>query len=217
MAFMSERVVIFANGSLPAPERLYTLLQAGDILLGADGGTLHLIALGLTPHAVIGDFDSLSDDLVQSLAAQGVLLHRYPADKDQTDLELALRHALEYRPRAIRVVAALGGRLDQTLGNLSLLAAPWLNELDVRLEDGVEEVLLARRAALLQGEVGEIVSLIPWGGPAEGVVTEGLRWALRGETLYPEQTRGISNELIHSQARISLSRGALLIVHRHFS
>ncbi len=212
---MSKRVVVFANGSLPAPERLRPFLQTGDILLGADGGTLHLLALGLIPHAVIGDFDSLSADLLQSLAAQGVRLHRYPTDKDQTDLELALRHALEYKPQAIRIVAALGQRLDQTLGNLSLLAAPWLDGLDVRLEDGVEEVLLVRQEAVLQGEVGEIVSLIPWGGPAEGVVTQGLRWALHHETLYPEQTRGISNELIQSHARISLSRGALLIVHRH--
>lgn len=212
---MSERVIIFANGSLPSPEKARALLQEGDILLGADGGTHHILSLGLLPHAVIGDFDSLSPQLLQSLAKQGVALHRYPADKDETDLELALRHALEYRPHTIRIIAALGARLDQTLGNLALLTAPWLDEVDLRLEDGLEEVFLVRKEAVLQGQIGEIVSLIPWGGPAEGVVTEGLRWALRGETLYPYRTRGISNELIQPQAHICLDRGTLLVVHRH--
>ncbi|MFO3796053.1 MAG: thiamine diphosphokinase, partial [Anaerolineales bacterium] len=142
-------------------------------------------------------------------------LHRYPAEKDETDLELALRHALEYRPRAIRIIAALGARLDQTLGNLALLTAPWLEGMDLRLEDGAEEVLLVRKEAVLQGQVGETVSLIPWGEAAKGVVTEGLRWALRGETLYPYRTRGISNEFIQPQAHICLDQGTLLVVHRH--
>ncbi|MFN3741612.1 MAG: thiamine diphosphokinase [Anaerolineales bacterium] len=212
---MSERVIIFANGSLPAPEKARAFLQEGDLLFGADGGTRHILALGLLPHAVIGDFDSLSAELLRSLAEQGISLHHYPADKDETDLELALRHALEYRPRAIRIVAALGARLDQTLGNLALLTAPWLEGIDLRLEDGTEEVFLVRKEAVLQGQVGEIVSLIPWGQPAEGVVTEGLRWALHGETLYPYRTRGISNELIQPQAHICLDRGTLLVVHRH--
>lgn len=212
---MSERVIIFANGSLPAPEKARAFLQEGDILIGADGGTRHILALGLLPHAVIGDFDSLSPDLLRSLAEQGVSLYRYPADKDETDLELALRYALEYQPRAIRIIAALGARLDQTLGNLALLSAPWLEGIDLRLEDGAEEVLLVRKEAMLQGRVGEVVSLIPWGGPAEGVVTKGLRWALHGEILYPYRTRGISNELIQPQAHICLDRGALLVVHRH--
>lgn len=212
---MSERVVIFANGSLPAPPRLRSFLQEGDILLGADGGTRHILALGLKPHAVVGDFDSLSPQILDFLSTQGVRLHRYPADKDETDLELTLRHALEYRPRAIRIVAALGDRLDQTLGNLALLTAPWLEGFDVRLEDGVEEVFFVHTEAAIQGAIGETVSLIPWGGAAEGIFTEGLRWALRGETLYPYRTRGISNELVQPQAQIRLTRGSLLVVHRH--
>ncbi len=212
---MSERVVIFANGSLPAPQRLRLLLQEGDILLGADGGARHILALGLKPQAVIGDFDSLSPQILNFLSTEGTRLHRYPADKDETDLELTLRHALEYRPRAIRIVAALGDRLDQTLGNLALLSAPWLEGVDVRLEDGLEEVFLVRTEAAIQGSIGETVSLIPWGGAAEGVFTQGLRWALRGETLYPYRTRGISNELIHPQAQIRLTRGSLIVVHRH--
>ncbi len=211
---MSSRVVIFANGSLPDPERVRPLLRPDDILIGADGGTHHLLALGLRPHAVVGDLDSLPPSLVETLQAQGTAIYRYPRDKDETDLELALRHALEYSPEAIQVVGALGLRLDQTLANVALLASPWLEEVDVRLDDGVEEVLLVRSEAAIEGLPGETVSLIPWGMPVEGVTTDGLRWPLQEETLYPDRTRGISNELTGYQARIRIRSGLLIVVHR---
>ena len=211
---MSPRVVIFVNGSLPDPERVRPLLRPDDILIGADGGTHHLLALGLRPHEVVGDLDSLPPSLVETLQAQGTAVYRYPRDKDETDLELALRHALAHRPRAIRVVGALGQRLDQTLANVALLAAPWLEGIDVRLDDGVEEVLLVRSEATIEGLPGETVSLIPWGMPVEGVTTEGLRWPLWEETLYPDRTRGISNELTGPQAHVCIRSGLLIVVHR---
>jgi thiamine pyrophosphokinase len=211
---MKRRVVIFANGSLPDPGRVQALLRPDDILIGADGGTHHLLGLGLRPHAVVGDLDSLPPSLVETLQAQGTAIYRYPRDKDETDLELALRHALAYRPQAIRIVGALGLRLDQTLANVALLAAPWLEGIDVRLDDGVEEVLLVRSEATIEGMPGETVSLIPWGMPVEGVTTEGLRWPLREETLYPDRTRGISNELTGPQAHVCIRSGLLIVVHR---
>ena len=211
---MSPRVVIFVNGSLPDPERVRPLLRPDDILIGADGGTHHLLALGLRPHEVVGDLDSLPPSLVETLQAQGTAVYRYPRDKDETDLELALRHALGHHPRAIRVVGALGLRLDQTLANVALLAAPWLEGVDVRLDDGVEEVLLVRSEATIEGLPGETVSLIPWGMPVEGVTTGGLRWPLREETLYPDRTRGISNELTGPQAHVCIRSGLLIVVHR---
>ena len=211
---MSQRIVIFANGSLPDPERVRPLLRSDDILIGADGGTHHLLGLGLRPHTVVGDLDSLPPSLVETLQAQGSAVYRYPRDKDETDLELALRHALEYSPEAIRVVGALGLRLDQTLANVALLAAPWLEGIDVRLDDGVEEVFLVHSEATIAGLSGETVSLIPWGMPVEGVTTEGLRWPLREETLYPDRTRGISNELTGPQAHVCIRSGLLIVVHR---
>ncbi|MFN3763738.1 MAG: thiamine diphosphokinase, partial [Anaerolineae bacterium] len=211
---VNQRVFIFANGFLPDPKRAQALVRPDDILIAADGGARYLLALGLRPHAVVGDLDSLPPLLLETLQQQGTVIRPYPREKDETDLELALRHALEYRPQAIRIVGALGRRLDQTLGNLALLAAPWLEGIDVRLDDGVEEVLLARSEATVEGQPGETVSLIPWGVPVEGITTEGLRWPLRDETLYPDRTRGISNELTGPQAHVRIRSGLLIVVHR---
>ncbi len=211
---MAERVVIFANGVLPAPERARRLLQPEDVRIGADGGTRYLLEWELRPHEVVGDLDSLPETAVEALRRDGVPVHRYPRDKDETDLELALRHALRYQPSSIRILAASGLRLDQTVANLALLTVPWLEGVDVRLDDGVEEAFFVRREGVIQGEIGDTVSLIPWGAPAEGVRTEGLRWSLEDETLYPGATRGVSNELVSPTASVRIRSGLLLVVHR---
>jgi thiamine pyrophosphokinase len=152
---------------------------------------------------------------------KGGRLLQYPAEKDQTDLELALDYAIQQGFREILIIGALGGRLDQTLGNLSLLTNPRLSTprhgsgqaFDIRLDDGVEEAFFVRSRSEVHGRPGDTVSLAPWGAAAEGVTTEGLKWPLRGETLYSHKTRGISNTLLGEIATISLKSGLLLVVH----
>jgi thiamine pyrophosphokinase len=208
------RALIFVNGYLPDLEPVRRLIQPGDTLLAADGGTRHLLALGLFPSAIIGDLDSLTDDERQKTESAGVDIRQVPRDKNETDLELALHYAVGTGHRQIIVVAALGGRLDQSLGNLSLLTDSALADLYIRLDDGVEEAFFVRKQAQVEGRCGDIVSLLPWGGEVTGVTTDGLRWPLRGETLLPHQTRGISNEMLGESASVNLTSGLLLVTHR---
>lgn len=209
-----SRIVIFANGVLPDLERARALLRPADTILCADGGSRHAFALGLTAQAVIGDFDSVGDDELRRIKAAGIAVVRYPHDKDQTDLELTLQYALEQEPSSILIIAALGNRLDHTLGNLATLSHPGLAAIDCRIDDGVEEAFLCRSHCEIDGKAGDIVSLMPWGGAVAGVRTDRLRWPLLGETLYPETSRGISNEMLGDTAKIELVSGMLLVVHR---
>jgi thiamine pyrophosphokinase len=212
------RIIIFANGHLPDYRRAISLVQSDDFILCADGGTRHALSLGFIPGLIVGDFDSLSSADRELAENAGSKLVGYSHDKDETDLELALNHALELQPSSIVIVAALGNRLDQTLGNISLLSDPRLKTLDVRLDDGLEEAFFCRGKSELHGcAAGDIVSLIPWGVAVMGVRTEGLKWPLINETLYPEKTRGISNELLDTSATINLASGLLFIVHRRVS
>jgi thiamine pyrophosphokinase len=133
---IDRRAIIFANGELPVPEMICGLISASDYLVCADGGLHHLLRSGLQPDLVAGDMDSILPDELRALEARGVRLARYPVTKDETDLELALRLVSEEGYKTIRIVAALGGRLDQTLGNIFLLARPELADVDIRLEDG---------------------------------------------------------------------------------
>lgn len=210
---MMHRILIFANGHLPDLDSARALVHADDFIIAADGGTHNALALGLMPNVIIGDLDSLTLDL-GPLTDQGTQVIQFPRDKNETDLELAIQRAVNMNPDQIIIVGALGGRLDQTLGNIALLSDSRLPTLDLRLDDGVEELYFCRDQAEVHGRSGELVSLIPWGVPVEGVRTEGLRWPLSDETLYPDKTRGISNELMDEQAAVRIRSGLLLIVHR---
>ncbi|HXD10118.1 MAG TPA: thiamine diphosphokinase [Anaerolineales bacterium] len=209
-----QRIIIFANGELPRPNKIRELLRPDDFVICADGGTRHALGLHLTPNLVIGDMDSIQKEQWQELQKTGVAVEIFPRDKNETDLELAIERALELGPREIMIVAALGGRLDQTFGNIALLTDPRLSTVDVRLDDGVEEIFFCRDQAEIQGRSGDIVSLIPWGNPVHDVQTQELKWPLIRETLYPEKTRGISNEMLGEKAAVHISAGILLVIHR---
>ena len=209
-----QRINIFANGELPGPNKIRELLRPDDFILCADGGTHHALGLNLTPNLVIGDMDSIQKDQWQELQKAGVAVEIFPRDKNETDLELAIDRALGFAPQEIMIVAALGGRLDQTFGNIALLTAPRLSAVDIRLDDGVEEIFFCRDQAEIHGGGGDIVSLIPWGSPVHDVQTQGLKWPLVRETLFPEKTRGISNEMLGEKATVQISPGILLVIHR---
>jgi len=208
-----QRIIILANGKLPDIDKTRALLKDDDYILCADGGTRHAFSLDLKPALVIGDMDSIDRANLQKLQADGTLIELYPQDKNETDLELSITRALAFEPKEIIIVAASGGRLDQTLANIALLAGAHLADCDVRLDDGVEEIFFCRNQIDVHGRSGDIISLIPWGGEVTGIRTENLKWRLSNETLYPEKTRGISNEMTDDIASVKILSGMLLIVH----
>jgi thiamine pyrophosphokinase len=209
-----KRIIIFANGELPDLNKARLLLRTEDYMICADGGTHHALALAVQPDLIIGDMDSLEKEQFQGLQKAGVAIELYPRDKNETDLELAIQRAIELNPTQIMIIAALGGRLDQTLANITLLTDPRLSNFEVCLDDGVEEIFICRDQDQVHGRSGDLVSLIPWQGAVSEVETINLKWPLHKETLYPDKTRGISNEMIDDTASISLGSGLLLIVHR---
>jgi thiamine pyrophosphokinase len=206
------RVIIFANGELPNLEKARILLHEDDFIIAADGGTRHALALGRTPNVIVGDLDSLPANFELSTFNDDVIL--YPKDKNETDLELAIQHGLTLNPEQIIILAALGGRLDQTLGNIALISNVQRSTFNISLDDGIEEVFFCREQAQVNGANGDTVSLIPWQGEVTGIITTGLKWPLQNEILYPQKTRGISNEMIGENATIQIKSGLLLIVHR---
>ncbi len=212
------RAVIFANGILNDPPQILAALQAGDIVIAADGGARHCQALGIHPAVVIGDFDSLSATELAQLEQDGAQVVRYPQRKDFTDLELALQHAVAIGADEILMFAALGARWDQTLANLLLPAAPGLEHVRIRLLDGPQEIALLRpgETHTLAGQAGDTVSLVPLGGHACGITTDGLEYPLADGTLYFGATRGISNVLLGERASVRLEDGLLLctIIHQ---
>lgn len=211
---MSEQpVLIFANGDLKKPEWIQRMAETAGMIIAADGGLQHVQDLGLIPNMLIGDLDSVTPEQVQWAVEQGVEIRRFPADKDETDLELALIAAAETGHRQIVIVGALGGRLDQTLSNVLLLHLPILTNLDVRIDDGLQEVILVREKLDLEGKPGDLVSLLPLSPIVRGITTSGLKYPLNDESMIFFHSRGLSNRMLSDAAHIEFQSGVLICIH----
>ena len=216
MAQQDGPILVFANGELAEIGWVNTYLARAAAVVAADGGLRHLLPLGRRPNALIGDLDSLPPGVVAEEAADRVI--RYPRDKDETDLELALLYAVEQYPgHEVLILGGFGGRLDHMLANILVLAHPRLLGQPIRFVDDRESAWLltadAPGATTIHGAPGDIVSLLPLGGPAHVLATTGLRWPLRDETLLFGPARGVSNEMTAAVATVRLGAGVVLCVH----
>jgi len=213
---MSEqRALIFANGEMLTYGWAAEWVLPADTIVAVDGGLNHCLHLGLTPHLLLGDLDSISQEQVVAMAARGVRIEKFPVEKDETDLELALLWAAKKDFASILVFGALGGRIDQTIANLSLLLLPELTNIAVRVLDETDELFLVTNESVLHGLPGDIVSLLPWGGSALGVTTRNLQYPLHDATLTPDRSRGVSNVMLAETASLGVKAGALLCIHSH--
>jgi len=209
---VSHAVVV--AGSLPSGGLDRGLVETADLLVAVDGGADALAQIGLVPSLLVGDLDSISPSALKDLESRGVEVLTLPTAKDETDTEAALRIAVGRGATDITVFNALGGpRLDHLVGNLLVLAAPWLAPVRVTLVDGLHEAFLAKGDGTVAGRPGDIVSLLPLTSSVEDVRTEGLLYPLSGEPLVQGQTRGVSNEMTGVKARVTHGPGVLLLIH----
>lgn len=215
------RAVIFGNGHWDDEryvERIHNLAAAGGFRVAADGGLRLWERLGLTPHALVGDFDSLSEGEVAALAAAGVEIHRHPVAKDKSDLELALDYVAGLGATSVVLAAVTGTRLDHSLANLFLAArfAGPATEVTVLTPQGAVYPVVGSPgrpgARSLPARPGDVVGLLPVGGPASGVTTHNLRYTLKDATVPWGGTLAISNEPIGSPIGVEVGEGRLLVI-----
>lgn len=208
------RAVLFANGGLPDPDFTRSRLLPDDVIISADGGTRQALALGLRPDLVVGDLDSLDPVDRVRIEGLGCTIEQHPVDKDATDLELALQAAQRLGADEVLLLGALGGRLDQELANLLLLASPQFAGLVLSLVEGRTTAWIVRKDLSVVGQPGDIVSALALSPQVEGLTYHsGLRWPLHDFTLPFGSSRGVSNEMVADRAVLSLRAGVLLILH----
>ena len=217
------KVWVFAGGEEPEGLPESSGGDGGaDLVIAADGGLRWAQKLGVQVDVVVGDMDSVEGAALAEAEAGGAEIARHDPDKDATDLELALRLACDRGASSITLIGGHGGRLDHFLGNIALLAAlpkgvqaqalMGQTEIFVTHGHGISGTGKQDEKLVLSGKPGQLVSLIPWGGDAAGIKTEGLRWPLAGETLLLGTSRGVSNEVTSTQASVSLESGTLLVI-----
>lgn len=206
---MGGTAIILSGGGLgPRPETLPT----ADFVVAADSG-IHLAdRLGLEVHLVVGDMDSADPDLVRRAVSSGAEVRAHPADKDATDLELALEEATARGATRLVVAGGGGGRLDHLLGVALLLASPRWAEREIEWHTDQAVAYPIHSARVIACSQGDLISVLPT-TPTAMVTIGGTRWELTDTTLEFGTSRGISNEAIGEQVRIAVTSGAVLAVH----
>jgi len=197
------KCVIFCAGGF---DGLLETIKDDDYILAADGGLAHVQALGLTPHGILGDFDSLG------YTPEGSTV--FPVEKDDTDAMLAVRKGLALGFRQFLLYGSLDGpRLDHTVANFQTLqflsdrgGAGYLVGKDYIVTVIKNETLRFSPAA------SGILSVFCMGPDAHGINLEGLQYPLENGTLTAGFPLGVSNHFIGQTAKISVADGSLLVL-----
>lgn len=209
----TKRVVIIANGDLVDLKFYRGLFRPGDYIICVNGGTGHALALGFNPDLIIGDLDSLAPEYKRELERLETQIIMHPKEKDASDLELAVDYAVSLQPVEILIIGALGGkRIDHTYINLLLLYKPLCSGIPAVIIDEYQEVVLVKDELVIEGNPGDCLSLFTLTPETSGIVTEGLQYPLENENLHFASTRGLSNILTASRAKITIDSGLLLVI-----
>ncbi|MDR0884383.1 MAG: thiamine diphosphokinase [Oscillospiraceae bacterium] len=180
-------------------------LAAGDLLIAADAGWLALQAVGLVPDLVVGDFDS-------AIAPTDIPIERLNPIKDETDLYAALRMGRQKGYRHFVLYGALGGSWGHSTANLQILAG-LVNEGfgATILAENVRVTAVHNGTLTLDKAHGTRVSVLAFGGKAEGVTLAGFRYPLNSDTLTPNFPLGVSNHIVTDIACVAVTEGTLLV------
>ena len=204
-----QSALIVGNGEPPSRELFATCAREAELILCADGGANTASAYGYAPDYVVGDLDSVSSQSKAGLAADRLVLVD-PEGHVGTDGQKVLNHAVALGVTEAVLVGFTGRRTDHLLGNLSLLKT-FADRLALCIVDDYCDIRLIDRCIRFRADIGQKISLCPLDGAVEGIATEGLKWALRSESLIPGVRDGISNEVVANLVEIRVGRGDLLL------
>lgn len=205
------KALILTNGEY-GDYRFCKELEQYDFIICADNGMKHARYLGLLPNLIVGDFDSSPKEDLLYYKEKGVKVESFSSVKDETDTEIALDRALEMGIKEITIYGGIGSRLDHTLGNVQLLYKALAKGCTARLMNPYNIVYLINSKIELEGQIGQLVSLLPLSFEVEGVNTVGLAYSLENATFELGKPYGISNYMIKERASVEISKGYLLVI-----
>lgn len=209
---MKEKAIIFSGGVYNKinPKFYLKYINKEDFIICADAGTDFALKLSITPHLILGDFDSIKPNTLKNY--KNIKTIKYEKEKDYTDTEIALEKAVEIKPSEIIIFGALGGRIDHTLANIFLLKKYANYNTNIRIIDSESEMMFVKNDTVIYGDKGDTVSLIPVSDIVKGVSTSNLYYALHRENLSMGSTRGVSNVMLSDSAEVSIESGELLMI-----
>jgi len=212
IAANTETAIVLLGGE-PIDAQAIGDLPTGCIVIAADSGVELAPVLGLDISVVVGDMDSIDATALKALKALGTTVVQHAADKNESDAELALRHAIDLGATRLIMIGGGGGRLDHQLALFAVMFLDSLQgtRLEVRLARSRAYPVRAGETVAVHCAVGDVIGLIPFGGDAHGVTTSNLRWPLHDESLFAAASRGISNQAMSGEFSVTVTTGRLIV------
>ena len=208
------RAAVFLNGSPDPPDLIRKVAGRADLVVAADGGARHALEAGVVPDLVVGDMDSLGEELALEAERRGASLERHPASKDKMDGHLAVLAARRLGASVADLLCVTGGRISALFAVPHvLLAAEQAGLRATVVAEWGRVFVVEEDTRTVEGIPRDGVSIFPLSGPASGVTLEGFAYPLHETRLEPGDTLGFHNELAGREARVSVGSGTLLVIH----
>jgi thiamine pyrophosphokinase len=208
------RAAIFLNGPPDSAGLLRRVAGRADLVIAADGGARYALETGVVPDLVVGDMDSLGEELAREVERRGASLERHPVRKDKMDGQLAVLAARERGATVADLLCAVGGRPAALFAVPHiLLAAERIGLRSTVVTDRGRMFVVEAGYRMVEGVQEDSISIFPLSGPAAGVTLEGMEYPLENASLEPGDTLGFHNELIGTEAMVSVGEGAVLVIH----
>lgn len=203
--------LLICNGNVPKAKFLRSIIKNYDAIACADGGANIAFKFGILPDFIIGDLDSIKQDVKKFFERKNVkIIH--DTDQDSTDIEKSVKFLLSRGFTHIDIASAIGDRIDHNLGNLSVLVN-FYAKAKLKIIDETMEIFFTKDKITFKTNKGDSISLIPLGLKADGVKTKGLKFKLNNETLI-FSGRGVSNVAMGKRVSIEIKRGGLFVIRK---
>ena len=210
------KTVIISGGSLNHEfATAFLKKEKPDYMLIADRGMQFCYEQGITPDYVMGDFDSSDAKIVSYYRnCEGVQIIEFQPEKDDTDMEIAIKKAIELGSDKILILGAFGGRMDHCLANIHLLKMTLDAGVETHLVDEQNDICLITGKCELEKEsqYGKYVSFLPFTDRVTGITLQGFKYPLEDYTMDKGTSLGVSNEIQEDICRISFENGIMVMI-----
>lgn len=209
------RVCIILNGEIKNYDYIKSIVNKNnyDYIICADGGANHSYNMDITPDYIIGDLDSISSKIVEFYKSKDVKFEKFPSKKDETDTEICVYLANRLNAKEIDFIGALGGRLDHMIANINLLYYVRNKGIYTKIISEDENIYIAiNEEIIINGDIGDTISVIPLNGDAKGVTLKKLEYPLKNYDMKFSLPLGISNVMLDKKCSIKVEKGSLIII-----
>jgi thiamine pyrophosphokinase len=209
---MERKTAFIYTGGTVFEEYVIEKPEKGDLVIAADAGYLTAKKMGITPDILLGDFDTLGVENIPD----GIECLRAPAEKNDTDTQLAVQVAAERGVWEIVIIGGMSGRIDHTLSTLAILEDLWerkAGRIYATLTDGKNRVRFLRNSgAILPRSQYRFFSLIAADETVKGITLEGCKYPLKNGRISRRNQWAVSNEITGNCALVEIKRGGVWVI-----